>query len=32
VQDIASGAMGDDRSGIRAEFIDLVRKTAGWKK
>ena len=26
VQEIASGAIGDDKSGYRAEFLDLVRK------
>lgn len=26
VEEIASGAVGDDRSGYRAEFVDLVRK------
>jgi Ca-activated chloride channel family protein len=29
IQDFATGAIGKDRSGFRAEFIDLVRKVGG---
>ena len=29
IEDVASGAMGNDASGYRSEFVDIVRKAAG---